>query len=804
MSIADLTLVSTTSSSNLSGEVSLSFSESHPLFSKKDKLITNYVSTKFTKLSTDIALYVMKISEEVSDIYSPQTLLSCPTFKEKLTETIGSFVFLGSQFVIYNQIAVNRRSFKVCDNEDKYVLNCTGCDNFHFEFHFKHCETIELSKIQSSNPNTYKAVVNKLIKTEVVNLNAFLYDPNSKTFLQKNGESSHTDYLFKGFKIVLETDFHKNLTRIDLKYKFYKPQTLLGIFYELVSKFGQEEGKLQFEKLVLNRRCYCHLDKTKFLIEHIDFTESAGTKQIQGQSAASAISKVYKTGNLLIESQFLVKCVFSKNSKYSIWKAPQFLTLNNYTFDDNSSRLDINRSPTANLILLRHFHQTLSENLVDTANLENKLYEVDAKVLHMPQIKVTKGKTFLNPSLQGRINMKDIKFGNRYKLSYWIFVFIQDEREYAKTFYKTLQTVAKDLEIEVDRPERISLSPDQIEDKQKLVKAVEEICSQPNKIVIFVTKRDEAYQYLKQSINKARFPCVSQFANLNKFFESKGKGNNKSDKMTSLLIQVLDKLGYVPWSVKGLFINIKEVPIMIVAYSVSYIEKNGKNYGFTTLAATFDKMTSTTTVYFESEHEYLRDYSPKVGILLLQVLSSLKKAELPLPKTIIIYREGKDKALNEKIMQSELIPLKSLVVSTYYTEKPLNFIYILVKENDNVNFFKSGVEASGQEIISNPQVGTIIDNFLIDREKQVFFLVSMNKSKNQLTQPTRYTVINDSNLEIEIIQELTFKLCFLYFNNPYSTRMPGILINIKRRADHIRTILKQMPAKEFRKRNFSA
>ena len=64
----------------------------------------------------------------------------------------------------------------------------------------------------------------------------------------------------------------------------------------------------------------------------------------------------------------------------------------------------------------------------------------------------------------------------------------------------------------------------------------------------------------------------------------------------------------------------------------------------------------------------------------------------------------------------------------------------------------------------NPQPGTVIDAAITDRDAYEFYLVS-TAAKQGLASPTRYTVIHDGIGESpHMIEHLTYKLCFTYYN----------------------------------------
>jgi len=75
----------------------------------------------------------------------------------------------------------------------------------------------------------------------------------------------------------------------------------------------------------------------------------------------------------------------------------------------------------------------------------------------------------------------------------------------------------------------------------------------------------------------------------------------------------------------------------------------------------------------------------------------------------------------------------------------------------------------------NPQPGTVIDAAITDRDAYEFYLVS-TAAKQGLASPTRYTVIHDGIGESpHMIEHLTYKLCFTYYNVSGSIKEPAAI-----------------------------
>jgi aubergine len=81
------------------------------------------------------------------------------------------------------------------------------------------------------------------------------------------------------------------------------------------------------------------------------------------------------------------------------------------------------------------------------------------------------------------------------------------------------------------------------------------------------------------------------------------------------------------------------------------------------------------------------------------------------------------------------------------------------------------MRSSRNELV-NPYVGTVIDNHVVDRQDQDFYLISQQTNQGTVN-PTHYDVIHNTNefgnrSAISAIQIFTYKLTHLYYNWPVS------------------------------------
>lgn len=84
----------------------------------------------------------------------------------------------------------------------------------------------------------------------------------------------------------------------------------------------------------------------------------------------------------------------------------------------------------------------------------------------------------------------------------------------------------------------------------------------------------------------------------------------------------------------------------------------------------------------------------------------------------------------------------------------------------NIFTFLSQFQLDNKDKAVNPNPGLVLDHSITRRGLFDFFLVPQSVRQGTVT-PTHYIVVeDDSNFEPDIIQKLSYKLCFLYYNWP--------------------------------------
>lgn len=138
-----------------------------------------------------------------------------------------------------------------------------------------------------------------------------------------------------------------------------------------------------------------------------------------------------------------------------------------------------------------------------------------------------------------------------------------------------------------------------------------------------------------------------------------------------------------------------------------------------------------------------------------------------LPSRIIIFRDGVGDGQLNMIRDFEIPQLKT----AWQAENPEyipQFTFIVVQKRINTRIMLN----DGREFI-NPNPGTVVDHTVTRKYLYDFFLVPQSVRQGTVT-PTHYIVVEDtSGLRPDVIQQLAYKMCFMYYNWPGTVRVPA-------------------------------
>ncbi|CAO1310298.1 unnamed protein product [Diamesa serratosioi] len=340
-------------------------------------------------------------------------------------------------------------------------------------------------------------------------------------------------------------------------------------------------------------------------------------------------------------------------------------------------------------------------------------------------------------------------------LQSWILLYTRCDEKQAESFVSMMMKVAGPTGIRVAQPVLIKLQNDRTE---TYVQAIRKELTNPQiqiVVIIFPTMRDDRYAAVKR-ICCTELPIPSQVIN-SKTLRNETKNRSIVQKIA---LQMNCKMGGTLWSIKIPFQK-----VMICGID-TYHEANHKANSVTGFIASLNGT-------------YTRWYSKAIIQKMKEEIGSGLTASLGLalaayythnnyyPEKIIVYRDGVGDGQLRYLEEFEIPQMKMGCKQIAHDYSPL-MTYIVVQKRINNKFFQSGPDG-----LKNPLPGSVLDHTITRKYMYDFYMIAQHVREGTTT-PSHYIVVQDeNNFSPDILQQLTYKLCFLYYNWPGTVRVPA-------------------------------
>eukprot|EP00826_Nyctotherus_ovalis_P040939 TRINITY_DN4074_c0_g6_i1.p1 TRINITY_DN4074_c0_g6~~TRINITY_DN4074_c0_g6_i1.p1 ORF type:complete len:773 (-),score=231.86 TRINITY_DN4074_c0_g6_i1:92-2410(-) len=159
------------------------------------------------------------------------------------------------------------------------------------------------------------------------------------------------------------------------------------------------------------------------------------------------------------------------------------------------------------------------------------------------------------------------------------------------------------------------------------------------------------------------------------------------------------------------------------------------------------------------------------------------KQQGKLPDYIFIYRDGVGRSQRNIIVEKELSQLKKVVSNLRAGYKP-EITMVIVNKRIHQRFL--------QEIgprVDNPEPGTIIDTKVTENGCDNFFMVSAIARKGTI-RPTHFYIAHNERKVVTklVIQKVSYAMSFMYYNTPWSLKVPAQIALADKKAYYVSTI----------------
>lgn len=337
----------------------------------------------------------------------------------------------------------------------------------------------------------------------------------------------------------------------------------------------------------------------------------------------------------------------------------------------------------------------------------------------------------------------------------WLLIHTRNDMRYAKNFIDCLERNSRPMGIEVNKPIVQILDNDRTE---TYVNCLRKHIAAKTQIVVLIcpTARDDRYAAIKK-ICCAEIPVPSQVIN------SRTLSNDAKNRsiVQKIALQMNCKLGGTLWSVKIPFQN-----VMICGVD-SYHDAGQKGNSVSAFVASLN---SAYTRWYSRAGVQTRKEEIVNGLCasLKYALQAYEKLNNNLPEKIILFRDGVGDGQLKVCEEYELPQLQDACKMEYSGYNP-KFTFIVVQKRINTRIFAD--TPNGE--LQNPSPGFVLDHTVTRKYLYDFFLVSQSVRQGTVS-PTHFVVVKDeANFSPDIIQRLSYKLCFLYYNWPGTVRVPA-------------------------------
>ncbi|KAL9874563.1 argonaute 3 isoform 1-T1 [Glossina fuscipes fuscipes] len=364
----------------------------------------------------------------------------------------------------------------------------------------------------------------------------------------------------------------------------------------------------------------------------------------------------------------------------------------------------------------------------------------------------------------------------------WLLIHCKNDSKVAASFCEHMQRNTRSFGLIVHPPKIVVISNDRID---TYVNALRQNITKETQIVVCIctTSRDDRYAAIKKTCC-AEIPVPSQVIN-SRTLQNEAKNRSIVQKIA---LQMNCKLGGSLWSIKIPFKN-----VMICGVDV-YHDATQKGNSVAAFVASLNQKYSRwySKAVIQSKREEI------LSGLCSCLISALKEYESEnshFPDGVIIYRDGVGDGQLQVCENYEIPQLEESC------RKMLNYVikitFIIVQKRINTRYF-----AMSRNSFENPSPGTIVDKTITRARLYDFFLVSQAVRQGSVS-PTHYIVLrDDAQYSPDIIQRLSYKLCFLYYNWPGTIRNPACCQYAHKMAYLVGQSIKRATSEDLAKKLF--
>lgn len=361
---------------------------------------------------------------------------------------------------------------------------------------------------------------------------------------------------------------------------------------------------------------------------------------------------------------------------------------------------------------------------------------------------------------------KGVRIMNPINFAKWLFIYERKNYASAEQLCMTMQKASGALGIVVKDPEWVELG---YIDSHSIENAIANYNADYQFVLALISDRHKQYKLVKKVLD-IKEGVVSQCV------YSDHKKMNSLVFSSNIIRQLNAKLGGDLYCVE----LPEEVPrnTMFVGIDVCHCARSSV-VGFYSNAYTSLARCFCDTALQKRGQEVVTLLAPFYASAFYTYLKQQGK----LPDYIFIYRDGVGRSQRGIIMEKELSQLKKVVSNLRAGYRP-EITMVMVNKRIHQRFLQ---EAGSR--VDNPEPGTIIDTKVTENGCDNFFMVSAVARKGTI-RPTHFYIAHNERKAVTklVIQKVSYAMSFMYYNTPWSLKVPAQIALADKKAYYVATI----------------
>ena len=380
-------------------------------------------------------------------------------------------------------------------------------------------------------------------------------------------------------------------------------------------------------------------------------------------------------------------------------------------------------------------------------------------------------------------------------IDHWLLFYPQTDEPVLEIWLRSLRDVARvAFGCKLEEPTRVCCSDQHGELQSKII---DNITPSTQLMMLLIPNKDvrkvyHSFKYLACE----QYPCISQVVRSDTIRKRQSIGSilhkvvqQINAKFCGPLWQIIPKDSEDP-----AFVDFKKRPFMIFGIDV-YLTFEGVRW--LGISATLDKVFSQYySMAAELEKGSVQRWRTSLSVELQRIFRDALNAFTDcndgiLPETIVVYRASVNQEEWPLVDAIEMQALLQVVTAAAKLQKGYSpkVVVIGIARKTDMRIFKGD-----KENIRNPEPGTVVDDPVVcPGPTPEFFLLSQAIAKGSAV-PTHYTVlINQAELSLQLIENLTNRLCLMYYNVPNAVRVPAPVLYATKIAAFCGNVIKKPP-----------